>query len=127
MNINIQIVRHKDQRYNTVGDWAYDSNGDLQIKVSDTGDWRYNFLIARHELDEAILCRIAGVSGKQVDDYDFSHPDEIGGDSFSECIDAPYYTQHCDALAAEWELARKMGIDWVVYTKAVAELILSRG
>ena len=45
MKITIDTIPHNQQRYPTVGDWAFDSNGNLIIAVSDLGDWRYNALV----------------------------------------------------------------------------------
>ena len=45
----------------------FDAEGNLTIRVSDMGDWRYNFLLARHEMDEAILCKHAGITTEMVD------------------------------------------------------------
>ena len=57
MNIHIETINHKDQRYDTAGDWFFDLSGDLYIKVSDTTNWKYNALIALHELIEVLLCK----------------------------------------------------------------------
>lgn len=115
MNITIKVIPHAQQRYDTCGDWQFDAEGNLNIKISDTGDWKTTFLIARHELDEAILCRARGITQEQVDAYDFAHP-EAGGDSFSDNNDAPYSESHNDALAAEWVMSRLLGVDWTEYT-----------
>lgn len=121
MKITIETISHNQQRYPTVGDWQWSSEGNLNIKVSDVGDIEYNFLVGRHEMDEAMLCRHEGVTEKEVDDYDFSHPD-AGGDSFSGSTDAPYYQQHCDALAAEWQMSRLLEVDWEQYSDTLEEL-----
>src|SRR5437016_14188333 len=108
MKIVIETIQHKEQRYDTIGDWQWILNDDpytLRIKVSDTGDWKMNALIARHELDEALICLSNGISGKEVDEYDFKHP-EAGSDCFSDNMDAPYFEAHNDALAFEWQMAR---------------------
>ncbi len=130
MKIVVEVIQHDQHRkkpngelYDTCGDWQWDNEGAdefsvLKIHVSDTGDWRMNFLIARHEMDEAMLCRRRGVSEQAVDDYDFTHPN-AGGDDFSEDTEAPYYLSHCDALASEWQMAHLLGVDWVNYGKAL--------
>lgn len=115
MNITITTIPHSQQRYDTCGDWQFDEQGNLHIRVSDVGDPKMNFLIARHELDEAILCHFNGVTSKQVDEYDFTHP-EAGSDNFSANLDAPYHRFHCDALAAEWVMARLLDVNWEDYS-----------
>lgn len=129
MKITIEVIPHAQQRYNTCGDWQWtgtETQPELAVKVSDTGFWQYNLLIARHELDEAVLCAHRGVSEKQVDEYDLAHP-EAGGDSFSENTDAPYYESHCDALASEWQFAHLLGVDWPSYTKALNDMGWPKG
>lgn len=120
-SITITVIPHSEQRYPTCGDWQFDEGRNLYIKVSDTGEPLFNFLLARHELDEAIMCANDGVSEKEVDEYDFSHP-EAGGDCFDDNTDAPYYVQHNTALAAEYQMARNLGVDWVEYSDAVNAL-----
>jgi hypothetical protein len=119
MRIVIETIPHQNQRYDTCGDWFWDrEEKTLYIFVSETGDWKKNFLIARHELDEAMLCKFRGVTAAQVDEYDLAHP-EAGSDSFSDNTDAPYSNSHNDALAAEWIMSRLLGVDWVEYTKTL--------
>lgn len=118
MKIIIEVIPHSEQRYDTCGDWQFAENGDLTIKVSETGGMWMDFLIGRHEMDEAMLCLRFGVTEKMVDDYDLTHS-EAGGDSFSENSDAPYAKFHNDALAAEWIMARLLGVDWNNYTKTL--------
>jgi hypothetical protein len=122
MKVIIEVIPHGKQRYNTCGDWLFQED-DLYIWVSETGDWRMNYLIADHELKEAMLCKHVGVDQKQVDDYDKAHP-EAGGDCFSDNLDAPYARYHNDALASEWQTARLLDVDWAEYTRRIEELTL---
>lgn len=121
MKITLEVIPHSQQRYNTCGDWQFDEEGNLNIKVSDTQNTFMNFLLGRHEMDEAMLCLRYGVTTKQVDDYDFVHP-EAGSDSFSDNLDAPYAEYHNDALAAEWVMARLLGVSWKSYNDTIEQL-----
>jgi hypothetical protein len=121
MNIHLEVIPHENQRLNAPGDWFFSSDGDLIVRVTDLGDWRFNFLLARHEMDEALLCKHAGISVQSVDEYDTrlaSKDDDP--DSFTGYPGAPYQAQHNDALAAEWQMARLLGVDWEEYGKALA-------
>ena len=57
MKILIETIKHSEQRYPTVGDYWTDSDGTLQVRVSEMGDDRYALLVAVHEVIEAFLCQ----------------------------------------------------------------------
>jgi hypothetical protein len=117
--IVIEVIPHAEQRYDTCGDWQFDNEGNLNIKVSDTGDDNYNFLVARHEMDEAWLCQAEGISQQQVDEFDLAHPDD---DQPGENPDAPYYNQHLFATAAEQHMALALQLDWHNYEQHLEAL-----
>lgn len=114
MKIIIETIPHEQQRYTTVGDWFYDTDGTLHIKVSALSDPKREQLIAVHELVEVLCCQHAGISQKAVDDFDKSFGDnmeEEPGDS----PDAPYVRQHCLATGIERILAAEWGMSWKQY------------
>ena len=66
MVINVEVIDFEDMRYPTAGDWEWHTLSDhpilqwreqLSIKVTNTGDYKYNFLLVLHEMMEAILCQ----------------------------------------------------------------------
>lgn len=121
MKITIETIPHNEQRYPTVGDWQFDENtGDLSIKVSMMGDWRYELLVGLHELVEAGLCRDMGIAEFLVDEFDtgYKGPYEEPGDD----PDAPYYQQHFMATNLERLLANALSVNWQAYDYAVSEL-----
>ena len=121
----IDIIPHKKQRYETVGDWKRDKNGTLVIKVSDMGDKRYAMLVAIHELVETLLCERDGVLEENVTAFDIAfekkrkpgNVDEPGDD-----VNAPYVRQHCIATAVERLLCAELGLAWDDYDSAVNAL-----
>ena len=119
MNIAIEVIPHSEQRLTNSlgGDWKFDENGNLTVRVSDMGDWRMNFLLARHEMDEAILCKYAGITTEMVDADELNAKDTDDPDSFSGYPGSCYQKQHNDALAAEWIMARALDVDWKEYAK----------
>ena len=97
--VQISFIPHALQRYDTVGDWYYIPGTDiLKIVVSaDHPDYLSKELqeaVAIHELSEALLCRHAGVTQKQVDDFDFMF---TGTGEPGEELHAPYHRQHMTA------------------------------
>jgi hypothetical protein len=125
MKINIQTINHEEQRYPTVGDWWVDSDGTWQVRVSKMSDWRYEVLVAIHELVEMAWCQWHGVSEQAVTDFDieFEHEreprnvDEPGDDPA-----APYHHGHQWATGVERFVSLMLGVDWKAYEAAVESL-----
>lgn len=129
MDINIQTIPHDTQRYQTCGDWWWDEFGNLQVRVSDMGNIIYQWLVAEHEINEALMCQQAGVSEVEVSDFDMKFealretlPKLIGDQEPGDMVSAPYYKQHQAATQIEQLSANHHKIDWKKYNKAVEEL-----
>ena len=122
--ITIEFIPHSEQRLpNSIGgDWYFDTGGNLIIRVSDMNNWKHNFLFARHELDEAILCKFNGITTEIVDEDELKSQPTDDPDSFSGYPGSCYQNQHNDALAAEWIMSRLLGVDWKEYGRAVSSL-----
>jgi hypothetical protein len=118
--IIINFIRHKDQRYDTVGDYFKSGTiGEAIINVSSMVDERYEMLVAIHELIEMVLCDNAGVSLKEIDNFDFTAKP---GSEPGMNIKAPYYKQHMVATAVEMLLAKEMNVDWTKYEEYLDSL-----
>jgi hypothetical protein len=128
MRVVIETIPHKNQRYETVGDWEYLPDGTIQIRVSDMGNDDYNYLVALHELIEQKLCAKRGITQKQVDDFDIQFekdrvegkhmPDEEPGDH----PEAPYQNEHSAASGVERLMSSMLGVKWEDYAVAVESL-----
>lgn len=127
ISAQIKTIAHKDQRYTTVGDWWWEE-GTLQLRVSDMSDWRYEFLVAVHELVEAYLCRWKGIPQEDVDNWDqeFEEAREKGKyQDWEEPGDhpwAPYHLQHSIASGVERVVGAILGVSWNEYAKEVSSL-----
>lgn len=123
---SVAQVPHRKQRYETVGDWI--PGKPAQIRVSKMKDQRYVFLVALHEMIEYELCRMHGISDKEVVAFDVNfeaerrmnlHPiDAEPGDHPK----APYRNEHEFATMIEMMVAHKLGVSWSDYEKAVLSL-----
>jgi hypothetical protein len=111
IDIKIKTIPHWTQRYDTIGDWIEERDGSLYIRVSDLGDWRMEFAIALHEMVEAALCHVAGISGNQVDEFDFGCDADEPGDEPT----APYRKQHSLATGIERMVVALLDVDWKDY------------
>lgn len=128
MNVEVRVIPHASQRYRTPGDWFFDSQGDLHIRVSALGNWKHELLIGVHELVEVLICKYHGISQEKVDAFDqnyererddgFHAPHDEPGDDPS----APYHFEHGVATAVERLLAVALGVAWNDYSEAVAAL-----
>jgi len=112
-NIRIEPVQHSDQRYCTLGDWYYESDGTLVIRVSNVVSDDHQFLIALHELLEVKLCEKRGITQKQVDDFDMQKPEKVDMVSAEpgDHIEAPYRKEHRQAMIIEHLMANFLGLD----------------
>jgi hypothetical protein len=126
VNINFKTIPHDKHRYETCGDYWYDTGTDtLELRVSEMKDPRMEVLVAVHEIVEAELCRQDGVDYSAIDRFDKrfeanrkrGNEDEPGDDTR-----APYYSQHHKATAIERTLCEFFGIKWADYEKAILEL-----
>ena len=125
MKIVIETIPHKRQRYETVGDYFYDKDGVLQIRISNMRNDQYAELVIIHELVELILCKAKGVKFSDIDAFDKAfekrrkpgNTDEPGDDDA-----APYRDEHLFATGIEKLLCSKLGINWATYDKKVNSL-----
>lgn len=127
-SISIKTIPHNNQRYNTVGDYYEDANGIKMVLISDLGDWKMETLIMVHELVELALCKAAGVTDAQIDEFDFAFAANRDPDDSSEPGNnrkAPYYTQHKFACKVERMLARALRVNWKEYERRQAACMSS--
>jgi hypothetical protein len=125
MEIVIKFIPHKEQRYETVGDYWEDQDGNLQIRVSEMKNEMYNGMVAVHELVEFLLCRKNGVSEDAITKFDIAfekkrkkgNVDEPGFDN-----KAPYRKEHTAATAVEMIMCSATGVSWNNYDKKVNSL-----
>ncbi len=122
----IAQVPHRKQRYETVGDWI--PGKPAQIRVSKMKDQRYVFLVALHEMIEYELCKMHGITDREVVAFDVNfeaerrmnlHPlDAEPGDHPK----APYRNEHEFATMIEMMVAQKLGVSWSDYEKTILSL-----
>ena len=88
-------------------------------------DWRYELLVALHELVEVNLCKHRGVTEADVDAFDKSfeknrkpgNEDEPGDDP-----KAPYRKEHFFATNIEALMSAELKVDWAKYEKEINAL-----
>lgn len=123
--IEIKIIPDKDQRYNTAGDY-FKKKSKWVIKVSDMPRWKYEALVAVHELTEMLLCHDRKISMESIDKFDIEYDKNRPKDDTSEPgddIKAPYYREHQFATKVEKMLAKELDVDWDTYNGEIAKLM----
>ncbi len=124
MKIVIESIPHDQQRYETCGDWQFDEDGTLNVRVSHTTN-DFDFLVGIHEAVEAWLCRKRGVTDADVTAFDKAfEADREAGDSREpgDDPDAPYRREHRFASSIERRVALELGIDWLEYDRRITAL-----
>lgn len=125
MKVNIETIPHEKQRYNTVGDWWFEPDGTLQIRVSEMKYLDHEHFIAVHEYVEALLCKHSGVSEESVTKFDMDYEKRrtnFDTDEPGDSIWAPYRREHCFATAVERMLCAAMNHSWEFYELRVNSL-----
>ena len=122
MKIVIETIPHKDQRYDTVGDYWEDPDGTWQFRVSEFGVWQEQFLVVFHELIEKVLCDQNKITGKSIDEFDMNWKDHDGLVEPGNDPSAPYHDQHLIATAYERLLASHLNVEWNAYDERLDAL-----
>ena len=122
MRINIEVIPHEQQRYPTVGDyWMED--GVQQVRVSRLPDWRYEILVAVHEIIELAITKHRGIPEAAISEFDveFERLRESGlrtGEP-GDHPDSPYCKEHFFATNVERLLASELDVSWFEYERYV--------
>ena len=112
LRIEIEVIPHESQRYDTAGDYWVDELGVLQVRVSDMGNQYYEGMVIIHELIEELLTRFKGISEPDIMQFDIEHLDS---DDPGSLEDAPYHSEHMFALEIERAMCEYMGFVWDEY------------
>ncbi len=122
MKIIIESIPHKDQRYDTCGDyWIDPKDNTVHIKVSKLDSLPEMLCVAIHELVEWALCDVEGIDNDEITEFDENH-DGADGSELGDDVDAPYYKQHQIATGVERIVAAEMGVDWAAYEEGIRRL-----
>ncbi|MDD3006283.1 MAG: hypothetical protein PHX30_01730 [Candidatus Pacebacteria bacterium] len=117
-----QAIPHKEQSYDTIGDYR-EENGDWVFSVSQmTTD--YEFMVIIHEMVEWYLTQRNGAKDEEIVAFDrkFKEEQSMGQhpdiDEPGDSPDCPYKKEHFFAANIERMIADKLGVDWKEYDSA---------
>jgi hypothetical protein len=122
MRINIEVIPHEQQRYPTVGDyWMED--GVQQVRVSHLPDWRYEILVAVHEIVELAITRHRGIPEGVISEFDVEfeklRESRLRSGEPGDHPDSPYRREHFFATNLERLLAGELDVNWFAYEEYV--------
>ena len=117
-NIEVNIIPHKSQIYETAGNYGIFLNN-WWIDISKMSKWEYESIVLIHELVEMVLTKKRKISWDKITKFDTDHPElnDPGNDKM-----ACYHKEHIFATRIEKLLAKELGIDWEVYDKSFEKL-----
>jgi hypothetical protein len=130
MRIDFRVIPHRQQRYDTCGDY-FKKAGWLHFRISRMKG-AYPILALLHEIIEFFICRQRGIRLRDIDRFDREYErarssgrapcgciiEEEPGDD----LHAPYFDAHQTATECERAIAKCLGVDWNGYEKAVRSL-----
>lgn len=123
--INIKVIPHSEQKYETVGNYWRDSDGSIQIRISELPRNTYELIVAAHEFFEVILTEARGIPERAITDFDIAFENErrIGNeDEPGDDINAPYRLEHCIATAVERLMCSELYESWKNYDEECKKL-----
>lgn len=128
ININILTIPIEDMRYPTCGDYWYDKQGTLQVRVADMGNEFFEKMIIVHELIEEATTKKNGITEQQIMDFDLYYEKrreqklvpELSEPGF--CSESPYRKEHTFATGVEMGMCALCNVDFLEYDKTVNEL-----
>lgn len=134
MRINIDVIPHSEQRYETVGDWWVGEDGEVQIRASEMSEEAYSALVIIHELNEVLIEAVRRTGGLRVpqslvnetDAWDKAYEaarteeNEVGEPGADPRC--PAYRGHMAASAIEHVVAMILGINYNDYADEIAKL-----
>ena len=115
LHISIDTIPQKQHEYATYGNYK----GHIRrrfIEVSELNDWRWEFLIALHELIEQNIALALGLSEAEILAWDLAHLESDDPGSLDGC---PYKFMHLYAERAEKDMCRMCNWDYEEYCKAL--------
>lgn len=124
--IIIDVIPSESQRLKgNVGDYFYDQDGTLNIRVSDLGNTLYERLVAIHELCEVTMTEDKGITEKEIQDFDEMFYAEEDNDVYHNVKEAgwdircPYRKEHGISENIERQIALHCGVIWEDYEQAI--------
>lgn len=128
MEIHIKTIPIENMRYPTVGDYWYDTEGVLEVRIAEMGNELYHKLVMIHELVEEALTKHRGLSEPDIMAFDLYYEKRRDQGLVSEDsepgfdLNAPYLREHTLATSVEMMMCALAGESWSDYDRIVMSL-----
>ena len=129
--IVIDFISAKNQRLRgNVGDYFYDENGVLNIRVTDMGNTLYERLVAIHELCEVTMTEDKGITEDEIQAFDEMFFAEGVDDMLHDTEEpgwdkrCPYRTEHGISENIERQIALHCGVVWEEYERSIDDVTI---
>lgn len=111
-------IPHKEQRYDSAGDYTSEEGNDYYSVSKLPQGWRAELAVFVHEMVEFQLCKEAKIKEEDITKFDIEsgHPDP------GTLKESPYYEQHKIATKIEKYIIKQLGLDWEKYDKSFDRL-----
>jgi len=127
MEIHIKTIPQENHRYETIGDYWYDTEGVLQVRVTEMPEI-YAKMVIVHELIEEALTKHRGCTEQEIMDFDLYYEsrrkqglvDNISEPGFDN--NAPYLKEHTLSTSVEMQMCALAGISWNDYDNFISRL-----
>jgi hypothetical protein len=120
--IKIYTIPMQDQRFTTQGDWKEDDK-ELNIWITDMGDWKCEFGVFVHEIVEWAICKHMGVTSDECDAFDALFEKEYDEGKWDISVEAgydprcPYRKGHVWGDRVSRVMLWLIGVSWKEYGK----------
>lgn len=118
-------IPHKNQQYDTAGNYGEDSKDSVWFEISQMEDWRYEALVFLHEIVEYILVKDRKIKIKDIDKFDMETVFKVDPDNSDDpgnSLSSPYYWEHKFATKIERMMCKELGIQWSKYDNSFKKL-----
>jgi hypothetical protein len=125
-DLNVFIIPHKEQRYDTAGDYYENEFETWDVTISEMQNPDYEFLVLAHELIEWYLTQKRGIAEFDITKFDTILVDDCYRSDPGLSPKAPYHKEHMFSERIEKILAKELGVNWHSYCNSFKKLKWNR-
>ena len=118
-----KTIKHKEQRYDTAGDYITNKDGIDVYNISELKKgWRAELAVLIHEMVEYQLCKEKGIKEEEISKFDTQDVEPKYEDDPGMSPKAPYHKEHLTATKIEKYVIKTLGLDFKEYDEDFSKL-----